>query len=203
MRKLFPAIIIATLLSFMACGGVLWSGSDFTTKEGFDKNMEMFKTAMADKDPNVYSISFMGEEATSSQLTILRLTGYDPAGSGKDYNYTFVPGGEGNKSVDEDLGLIASRSAKKPEIKFSEINYDKFHEVIQKAISMVPEEVNFKNVYTAKMTVNPDPAKYEYDIEIHATPKTGATEFQGRSIVTNYYELDFEADGAGNVTLKK
>ncbi len=201
MRKLLPVIVVCIMVTFAACGDTMWSGSDFTTQSGFDKNMEMFKKALGDKDPNVYNINFTGKEATSSQLEILYITGYETGGSGKDYTYTYTP--LAKDKVSEDMGLIASRFAKKPEIKFSEIDYSKFQTVIQNTIKMVPEEVDFKNVYSVRMNLNPDPSKYTYDIEVHATPKEGATEFQGRNIVTNYYELEFEADGAGNVTLKK
>jgi len=210
MKNVFPAIFLACLFCLTACGDALWNGSDFATKEGHAKNLSKMKEAMEGDDPELYSISFVGEAATDSELVFVNMFGYAPGTVEEEINYSYYPG-TGNADRENytkdtrELMVMSFNKGKpgKPQTKFSQINFDNMIPYLNKAIEMIPPELNFRSVYSIDIDLNPDPAKYKYNFTIHATPKVGATEFQGRSMVTSYYDLEFKSDGAGNVNLEE
>ena len=86
-------------------------------------------------------------------------------------------------------------------MKISDIDTDKIIANIDKALTIMGEDVATHQLRNYTINVDPKTNAITSNFELHVTQKGEGTSIEGRNIVTNFYEANFEADAEGNVEM--
>ena len=70
-----------------------------------------------------------------------------------------------------------------------------------KALTIMGEDVATHQLRNYTINVDPKTNAITSNFELHVTQKGEGTSIEGRNIVTNFYEANFEADAEGNVEM--
>lgn len=201
MKKLILGVFaIGTMMQFTSCGKVSdivdsAAGIDYNTTEGASKTQERLVKNFGGKE--VYEVDFSSRNELSSSLQSIdvKYVENDKSYSQSMYDTTlndpkvettwaYKENKDGKIKVEDlDLSVMPSKFAEA--VKIIETETDEFHNF---NLYRWDFELEKGNKVTARFTIN-------------ATKKGEGNTMQGRNIVTNYYEFNFDMDANGKVTL--
>jgi len=160
-------------------------------------------------DLEVYKLSLSSNEELSNYLGQLEVAYFKQDGEKYSNQYSVnVIGNQPNLRGEEMHKSISKFKSKfdKPEsygkVKVKDID---FNRVIKDIDTALKEIKDIGNWYIEKYTFNvsPDNNSITSSFVLQVTPSEGATNLEGKRIVTNYYEYTCEIDSKGKLTWKQ
>ncbi len=163
-----------------------------TVFEKFGENLE------------VYSLSLSSMNDLSDRFQIARV---DYIKDKKSYNRVYVGSPGKPKLHDEKINtnttFLLKGKQKRSQVKLKDISFEKIPDQAAKAFELIKDEFNNYVLHSYDFDVDSKTNEISAKMQFHCTPNGGSTSFQGRNIVTNYYEVDFDIDAKGNITLRE
>ncbi|MFV0346340.1 MAG: hypothetical protein ACK5IQ_08885 [Bacteroidales bacterium] len=194
MKKIITIFIISVFVLY-SCDVVDPLGKYDLTKA---ESAESIKKVIGDKvaaDDLLSGISFIfnNSESFTSKAFVM--------------NVIFAKSEGNNESKQIQIDLASGKADEKTSrfangsISYKQFDFNKISSHISTAISMIPEEYNYKGIGDYKMIAKDSYVEHQFTLQI--TEKSGSTEVKGGSIVTNYYELGFISDADGNLIMEE
>ncbi|NDW17963.1 hypothetical protein D0T53_03405 [Dysgonomonas sp. 216] len=204
MRKLTGilsfVVVVATIL-FSSCESI--TGYDFTKQESIN-NMKAKIDENLPADVLVSKITFTtgDSHSFSTNMQIVTVNYYEPGSSElkRLLIYTTMD------NVQDQTRFISSFDKKhKPEnaVKLSDLDFSKIADNVNKAAQMVvAEDYPFSGLGTYELISNADPEKALHEFSIQSRAGSDTKLKNGKMVTeTEYYDIEFTADGKGEVTL--
>ena len=203
MKNLLKITSICLVFTLFSCGGS--DAPQMNTKDG----LERIKTIANEKfgsDMEVYSMTIYSQEDLNSSLGLLTVKYIK---DGKRYSRMYSEKTAHTEAKLQDEKADSDSFQKKMfldkaqgKMKISDIDTDKIIANIDKALTIMGEDVATHQLRNYTMNVDPKTNAITSNFELHVTQKGEGTSIEGRNIVTNFYEANFEADAEGNVVMK-
>lgn len=198
MRKIkLTVFALTSVLALASCSG-LTSNTDMKTKEGIESVAQMIKDNFGDKqicDINLYAQDHLEESFGFMNVNYLD-NGVTKTQSYHDMNDVGLGDPEEETSFPYD-------EKKDGLIKGSDIDLSfvpaKFDEAV-KQIQELSDEYEGFVLNSISLDIDKD-GKFYGDMTLEGTKKGEGTSLEGRNIVTNYYEFDFDLNADGTVEL--
>lgn len=194
----FLSLCIIASLTFVSCD--LISGINLTDQSAIDKKLRAKIEKHIDPQSAVFEISLLTSADFSTETNIICIHFLAP---GKEEVQEFninVPGNQSPREV-----KVKSRMkdrTRESGIKLADIDFSQIASNINKGAAIMSEdEMKLDGIenYTLKFDGNPQNTRHSFYIRSKAGTEFG--EKNGRAaMVTEYYEVQFTADAAGNVT---
>lgn len=186
------------LASCSGSGIDLGGAPNLSTDDGVKEVMEIVKNNFGDKD--VFDISISAEDHLDDNLGYMYVK-YVDGDKTISQSYTETSGiGLSDPKEETSFPFKAKQNSLK---KGSEIDFSfipaKFEEA-KKIITELTDEYEGFVLYGFDIEINED-GKYEGELTLEGTKKGEGTSVQGRNIVTNYYEFDFDLNADGTIEL--
>ncbi|GAB6012155.1 hypothetical protein [Viscerimonas tarda] len=201
LRNFFcAAILMVSAISFNSCSEIFPPQID--SPEALDKVIS--DLTEISKNYNIISARLVEKEKLSGDFGLLILELSDAEGKHYEqkvfYNYSSVK----NEPAKEKENRLSSfrKNKEKTAINVVGINKENIAKYVAEAKTLIPEEYKFDCVGGIFFTADDD-ANLLLKLTLDITDKNTATRIQGRNIVTDYYELEFDVDKDGKVTLNE
>ena len=198
--KTLSSLIILLSLFFVSCSGDKLS---LSSPEDISK-IKSIVLEKFDEDLEIYSLSLSSFKELNGEFQYAEV---DYLKDGKSYSrlYNAYPGIK-PKLEDEKMGNESFQTpfhlkSKQGKVKLKDISFEKIPEQATKAFELINEE--FDNYVLHSYDIDSKTNKISAIMQFHCTPNEGLTGIQGRNIVTNYYEINFDVDQNGTVTIKE
>ncbi|MDY7394110.1 hypothetical protein UMM65_02575 [Aureibaculum sp. 2210JD6-5] len=195
-KNLLKITAICLVFTLFSC-----SGSDapqMNTKEGLEK----IKSIAVEKfggDLEVNSLNLSSQQDLNSDLGFI-IVNY--LKDDKPHSRMYV---EKTEHTDAKLNDEEAKSGNKDryqgKMKISDLDTNKIIANIDKALAIMGEDVKEHHLKSYIINVDPKTNAITANFELHVTQKGEGTSIEGRNIVTNFYEANFEADAEGNVVM--
>ncbi|WP_117880793.1 hypothetical protein [Aureibaculum luteum] len=202
MKNLLKITSICLVFTLFSCGGS--DAPQMNTKDGLEK----IKTIANEKfgsDMEVYSMTIYSQEDLNSSLGLVTMKYIK---DGKRYSRMYSEKTAHTEAKLQDEKADSDSFQKKMfldkaqgKMKISDIDTDKIIANIDKALTLMGEDVDTHQLRNYTINVDPKTNAITSDFELHVTQKGEGTSIEGRNIVTNFYEANFEADAEGNVVM--
>ena len=202
MKNLLKITSICLVFTLFSCGGS--DAPQMNTKDGLEK----IKTIANEKfgsDMEVYSMTIYSQEDLNSSLGLVTIKYIK---DGKRYSRMYSEKTAHTEANLQDEKADSDSFQKKlfldkaqGKMKISDIDTDKIIANIDKALTIMGEDVATHQLRNYTINVDPKTNAITSNFELHVTQKGEGTSIEGRNIVTNFYEANFEADAEGNVEM--
>ena len=202
MKNLLKITSICLVFTLFSCGGS--DAPQMNTKDGLEK----IKTIANEKfgsDMEVYSMTIYSQEDLNSSLGLVTIKYIK---DGKRYSRMYSEKTAHTEAKLQDEKADSDSFQKKlfldkaqGKMKISDIDTDKIIANIDKALTIMGEDVATHQLRNYTINVDPKTNAITSNFELHVTQKGEGTSIEGRNIVTNFYEANFEADAEGNVEM--
>lgn len=198
MKKTFALFAAASILTLQSCD-LLNSSEKYDLaqpekvtelKSEIDKNIKT--------EDLVHAINFIvsSHDGFSNEPNVVTITLGKPGEEKKVERVTLVlsPELKVEREDDEYVGKVHS-------LPYSEFDLSKVPTYISEAAAMIPaEEYEYAGIGDYRLKVQEE-GFIEHHIVLQVTPKTGATQMNGRRIETTYYEIDYKTDKDGKLIM--
>ncbi|QCX38895.1 hypothetical protein FF125_10780 [Aureibaculum algae] len=202
MKNLLKITSICLVFTLFSCGGS--DAPQMNTKDGLEK----IKTIANEKfgsDMEVYSMTIYSQEDLNSSLGLVTIKYIK---DGKRYSRMYSEKTAHTEAKLQDEKADSDSFQKKlfldkaqGKMKISDIDTDKIIANIDKALTIIGEDVATHQLRNYTINVDPKTNAITSNFELHVTQTGEGTSIEGRNIVTNFYEANFEADAEGNVEM--
>ncbi|MBJ2174492.1 hypothetical protein JBL43_09605 [Aureibaculum sp. A20] len=202
MKNLLKITSICLVFTLFSCGGS--DAPQMNTKDGLEK----IKTIANEKfgsDMEVYSMTIYSQEDLNSSLGLVTIKYIK---DGKRFSRMYSEKTEHTEAKLQDEKADSDSFQKKMfldkaqgKMKIGDIDTDKIIANIDKALTIMGDDVDTHQLRKYTLNVDPKTNAITCDFELHVTQKGEGTSIEGRNIVTNFYEANFEADAEGNVVM--
>lgn len=194
------------LVLITSCGGSGEETIRISTPEGLAKAKELMVSSFG-PDLEIHKLRLNSSEDLSSDLGSIEVNYLK---DGKLYTRTYKSKTNYTETILEDEELRSKNFQSEffiknaqGKLKISDIDVNAIMANIDKAVTLVSEEIEVKNyqVRNYYLSVDPKTNKVTADFELHVT-KPDNKSIEGRNIVTNFYEVNFSSDEEGNVAIE-
>ncbi len=210
-NRIAYSLAVAATALLCACSAL--SNIDLTDQESVNELLPASIEKHIDPQSTVYEMSLLTTSDFSVKMDIVTIVFLEPgAAEAKKYSITVV----GNQSPRESKvpntpsydktagGFIVKKYTTENGIKLADIDFSQVASNVAKASEMVTAEghsVDGISYYDITFDGNPGNTGHKFRLLSKDNTKMGT--HNGRaSMVTEYYEFDFEADASGNVKYK-
>lgn len=201
-------MIAAAISTFYSCGGFM--GIDILDQESIDSNLKPKLVEILGEDVGVLEIRLSEGGGTTFSTTIVgaRVEYFEPGSDELKSKWITLEG----KTEGKDMTVLPKASVpgrSKPTSadtqKLGSIDFSKIASIVNKAGKMVEDAKDeFSGVHSYCIKMNADPAKVVHTFAIQSRQGSKTTTKSGRlATEISYVEYEFEADAAGNVTMKE
>ncbi len=192
MKKINLILVSVLSMALFSCGGGL---PDFNEKDGVSRVKEIAEDQFGG-DKEIYSLMVATKDHLTSDVMMVDVS-YTK--DGKDYSQSYLV--EQDNLVEEKSNNFKNQSG--VQIKISDIDFDQISEKYKEATKLIDEQGEMED-YTLhnwiyRMNRN---GKLESTFTVEATKKGEGVGLEGRNVVTNYYEFNFEVDENGELVVK-
>ncbi|MDO6492497.1 MULTISPECIES: hypothetical protein [unclassified Cellulophaga] len=205
MKNTLKITFILIMLAITSCG----SDKDtirISTLEGLQAAKQLAITSFG-ADLEVYRFELYSKEDLNSDLGSITIKYLK---DGKLYSRRYATKTSHVEATLEDEEALSDTFQKnfyiknaQGKLKISDIDVDAMFSNINKGVVLIEDEMEIDNYQVRKYYIeaNSKTNKVSSDFEIHVTEPNNET-IEGRNIVTNFYEVEFEADENGELTIK-
>ena len=191
-------LYVAAGLLLAACS----SAPQLDSPEAFEEVISTVNDKVDKKYEIVRILVYESDKLSNKRGTILVQMYHE----GKRYSLSITQDAE--PKLEESKGSYNGDASKIKGIDLSKLSKDNYRKYVEQAVEIFGEatgdvEYVYKGVGSFIIENNGKGDDVTYDIDINFTEKDGATRYQGRNIITDYYEVGFRVDKDGNVEMKE
>ena len=203
MKKTIITILSLSTLFLTSCGDILSGGDQLNDSEGL-KTIKSLLENQFGAETEVYSLDLSSTDHLTSEFGLATISYLD---KGVDYSRSYMtylgPGKELQEAeaASESFQKEFFLKKKQGKIKLNEFDFDQILVKFNEATAMISSEYDTFTLYSWDYEVNND-GGISADFTIEGTKKGEGTSLEGRNIVTNYYEFQFEMNEDGEVVPK-
>lgn len=181
-----------------SCSGGFGGSPELSSDEGIKEIKEILSSNFGDKD--IFDLSISAEEHLDDNLGLIIVKYVD---GGKSYSQTYHTTAGIGLGDPKEVTSFAFDEKKHSLKKGSEVDFSfipkKFEEA-KKIITDLSDEYEGFVLYSFDLGVNKD-GNFEGDILLEGTKIGEGSSMQGRNVVTNYYEFDFDLNEDGTIEI--
>lgn len=199
MKKTIISILAASTVFLTSCGGIL-SGDKLTDAEGLKAIKTIVETEFG-AETEVYALQISSTDHLTSEFGSARISYLE---EGVDFSRTYMQIVGANNQLQEPKE--ASKAFQKEfflknkqgKVKIKDLDFNLVLTKYNEAAAMVSDEYESLTLYSWSFNVEND-GMISAKFTIEATLKGEGNTMQGRNIVTNYYEFEFEMNKDGEI----
>ncbi len=192
MKKINLILVSVLSMALFSCGGGL---PDLNEKDGVAQVKDIAEDQFGG-DREIYSLMLATKDHLTSDLMMIHV-GYTK--DDKNYSQSYLV----EQEILDDEKSNSFKNNGGHQIKISDIDFDQITTKYNEAVKLLDEQGEMEDYtlhnWTYRMNRN---GKLESTFTVEATKKGESAGLQGRNIVTNYYEFNFEVDENGELVVK-
>lgn len=193
MKKINLILVSILSMTLFSCGG---GAPNINEKEGIAEVKELMKDQFGG-DREVYGFTLMTTDHLTSEL-LMASVNYEK--EEQTYSQAYLL----NTKTLNDATKNRFKNRSDKQIKISDLDFELISTKYDEAVKLIEKEGEMED-YTLHSWIGRigKSGKMEASFTIEATKKGEGTSLEGRNVVTNYYEFEFEVDGDGNLQVNK
>lgn len=198
MKKTFFYLLMAASITLTSCGG--GKATNLNTPEGV-KSVKQLVIEQFGGDTEVYSMLLSAEEDLSSDVgsIVIRYLKDDVIYSRQYMDFSAIPAKLNDEKKERIQGKTFTKN-KQGKVKISDLNFDMITNNFNKAVELIGSEYEDFQLNSFMFSVN-NKNEVSADFEIQATKAGEGTSMEGRNIVTNFYEFEFDVNEEGELSV--